>query len=93
MTAQTQVPGTTVYAPSQPMRERAAWYTPGLLLILADLVLLIVTAIVFWQSAAHTGATKPVLSAGSPSSPRGGRTSSSSSASTRARSASPACSG
>jgi regulator of protease activity HflC (stomatin/prohibitin superfamily) len=43
------------------MRERAAWYIPGLLLILADLVLLIVAIIAFWQSATHTGATKPVL--------------------------------
>jgi regulator of protease activity HflC (stomatin/prohibitin superfamily) len=43
------------------MRERAAWYIPGLQLILADLVLLIVTVIAFWQSAVHYGAVKPVL--------------------------------
>src|ERR1700739_2725709 len=61
MTAQTQVPGTTVYAPSQPMRERAAWYIPGLQLILADVVLLIVAVIAFWQSGVHHGAVKPVL--------------------------------
>jgi hypothetical protein len=63
MTAQTQVPGTTVYAPGQPMRERTAWYIPGLQVILADIALLIVAAVAFWQSAAHTGATKPVLAA------------------------------
>jgi len=61
MTAQTQITSTTVYTPSQPMRERTAWYIPGLLLLLADLALLIVAAVAFWQSAAHTGATKPVL--------------------------------
>jgi regulator of protease activity HflC (stomatin/prohibitin superfamily) len=61
MTAQTQIPGATIQSAAQPMRERAAWYTAGPLLLLADLVLLIVTVIVFWQSAAHTGATKTAL--------------------------------
>ncbi len=61
MTAQTQVPDTTIYSPSQPMRERAAWYIPGLLLLLADLVLLIVAIVAFWQGAVHKGAAKPVL--------------------------------
>jgi regulator of protease activity HflC (stomatin/prohibitin superfamily) len=44
------------------MRERAAWYAPGPLLLLADLVLLIVAIIAFWQGAAHQGTAKPVLS-------------------------------
>ena len=57
MTAQTQVPGMTIYSPSQPMRERSAWYIAGLMLILADIVVLIVTVIAFWQSATHNGAT------------------------------------
>jgi hypothetical protein len=61
MTAQTQVPGMTIHSPAQPMRERSAWYTAGLLVILADLLLLIVPIIAFWQSATHTGAVKPVL--------------------------------
>ena len=61
MTAQTQVPGPTIYTTGQPMHERAAWYIPGPRLLLGDLLLLIVTIIVFWQSAAHTGTTKPVL--------------------------------
>jgi regulator of protease activity HflC (stomatin/prohibitin superfamily) len=61
MTAQTQVPSMTIYSPAQPMRERSAWYIAGLLVILADLLLLIVTIIVFWQSAVRGGAVKPVL--------------------------------
>jgi SPFH domain / Band 7 family len=61
MTAQAQVQGTAIYSPSQPMRERAAWYRPGLLLLLADIGVLIVAAIAFWQSATHAGAVKPVL--------------------------------
>jgi regulator of protease activity HflC (stomatin/prohibitin superfamily) len=43
------------------MHERAAWYIPGPLLLLGDLALLIVTVIVFWQSAVHPGNTKPAL--------------------------------
>jgi regulator of protease activity HflC (stomatin/prohibitin superfamily) len=61
MTAQTQVPGTTIHTTGQPMHERAAWYSPGPLLLLGDLLLLIVTILVFWQSSAHTGTTKTVL--------------------------------
>ena len=63
MTAQTQVqvPAKAIYSPSQPMRERTAWYAPGPLILLADLVLLIVTGLVFWQSATHKGATEAIL--------------------------------
>jgi hypothetical protein len=61
VTAQAQVPAATIYSPAQPMRERAAWYAPGLLLLLADLVPLIVAIIAFWQSAARQGTAKPVL--------------------------------
>ena len=61
MTAQTQVPGATIHSPGQPMRERTAWYMAGPLLLLADLVLLIVAIVLFWQSTTHTGTTKPVL--------------------------------
>ena len=53
MTAQTQVPGTTIHTTGQPMHERAAWYVAGPLLVLVDLVLLIAAIIVFWLSAAH----------------------------------------
>jgi regulator of protease activity HflC (stomatin/prohibitin superfamily) len=61
MTAQTQVPGTTIHTTGQPMHERVAWYIPGPLLLLGDLLLLIVAIIMFWQSPAHTGTTKPVF--------------------------------
>jgi regulator of protease activity HflC (stomatin/prohibitin superfamily) len=43
------------------MRERAAWYIGGPLLLLGDLVVLIVAAILFWQGAVHAGALKAVL--------------------------------
>jgi regulator of protease activity HflC (stomatin/prohibitin superfamily) len=55
MTAQAQVQDTTIYSPSQPMRERSAWYIPGPLMLLANLLLLIVAIILFWQSAVHKG--------------------------------------
>ncbi|MGH3252317.1 MAG: SPFH domain-containing protein, partial [Trebonia sp.] len=61
MTAQTQVPATAIYSPSQPMRERSAWYVPGPLVLLVDLVLLAATVVAFWQSAMHAGAVKGVL--------------------------------
>ena len=56
MTAQTQVHDAAIYAPSQPMRERSAWYIPGPLLLLANLVVLIVAVILFWQGSVHKGA-------------------------------------
>ena len=62
MTAQTQVPNKTVYTPAQPMRERAAWYVAGPLILLADLLLLIVTVILFWQGVVHKGAVEAALS-------------------------------
>jgi len=64
MSAQTQLTettNTTLHAPSQPMRERAAWCIPGPLLLLGDLLLLVITVIVFWLSAAHHGGTEAVL--------------------------------
>src|SRR5689334_14030578 len=53
MTAQTQVPGTTIRTTGQSMHERAAGYVAGPLLVLVDLVLLIAAIVVFWLSAAH----------------------------------------
>ena len=61
MTAQAQVQDATIYSPSQPMRERSAWYVPGPMVLLVDLVLLAATVVAFWQSAAHKGATEAVL--------------------------------
>jgi SPFH domain / Band 7 family len=61
MSAQTQVPVKAIYSPSQPMSEHSAWYIPGPLLLLVDLVVLIAAVIVFWQSAVHKGAIVAVL--------------------------------
>jgi regulator of protease activity HflC (stomatin/prohibitin superfamily) len=61
MTAQTQVASTNLNFPSQPMRERTAWYIAGPLFLLADLVLLIVAIILFWQGGVHTGTAKAVF--------------------------------
>jgi regulator of protease activity HflC (stomatin/prohibitin superfamily) len=57
VTAQTQAPAATIYSPAQPMSERSAWYIPGALLIIADLVVLAGAVILFWQSAVHKGGT------------------------------------
>jgi regulator of protease activity HflC (stomatin/prohibitin superfamily) len=43
------------------MRERSAWYIPGPLLVLVDLVPLAVAAVAFWQSAVHAGAARGLL--------------------------------
>jgi regulator of protease activity HflC (stomatin/prohibitin superfamily) len=61
MSAQTQAPSTAIYSPSQPISERSAWYIPGPLLLLGDLLLLIVAVILFWQGAVHAGALKAVF--------------------------------
>jgi SPFH domain / Band 7 family len=61
MSAQAQVTDTAIYTPSQPMHERSAWYIPGPLLIIADLIVLVAAAILFWQSAVHKGATTGVF--------------------------------
>jgi SPFH domain / Band 7 family len=61
MTAQTQVTNTAIYTPSQPMQERSAWYIPGPLLIVADLIVLAAAVILFWQSAVHKGAATGIF--------------------------------
>jgi regulator of protease activity HflC (stomatin/prohibitin superfamily) len=58
---QTQVPAKAIYAPSQPMSERSAWYIPGPLLLLVDLIVLAAAVILFWQSAVHKGALTAVF--------------------------------
>ncbi len=62
MTAQTQTSIATLSSPNQPMRERAAWYIGGPLLLLADLLVLTVAVILIWQGAVHKGATEGILS-------------------------------
>ena len=53
MSAQIQVPGVGIKSAGQPISERQAWYLPGPLLLVLDVVLLVVAIIMFWQSAAH----------------------------------------
>ena len=107
MTAQTQVPA-QLACPAQPMREREARYAAGLTLILIDIVVLAAAGILFWQAAVHKGGAAAAFavrgdpprhrrsswcSAASSWSHPDAPTSCSCSASTRAPSASPGCSG
>jgi hypothetical protein len=62
MSAQTQTPAATpVYAPAQPISERAAWYIPGVTLLVLDFVLWAVVAVLFWQGAVQKGALHAAL--------------------------------
>jgi SPFH domain / Band 7 family len=56
MSAQVQTAAETVaYSPAKALQERAAWYRPGILILVLDLVLLAATVIVFWQAAVQKG--------------------------------------
>jgi SPFH domain / Band 7 family len=56
MSAQVQTAAETVaYSPGKALQERAAWYRPGILILVLDLVLLSATVIVFWQAAVQKG--------------------------------------
>jgi SPFH domain / Band 7 family len=62
MSVQTQAQSSTINSLVQtPMKEHRAWYIPGPLFLLADLVLLIAVAVLFWQGAENKGATKAAL--------------------------------
>ena len=61
MTAQTQAPAAAIYTPAQPMSERSAWYIPGALLIVTDLVVLAAAVVLIWQGAAQKGAAAAVF--------------------------------
>ena len=61
MTAQAQVKEAAIYSPSQPMHERGAWYRPGPLVLVVNIVLLAAAVVAFWQGAVHAGALKAVL--------------------------------
>ena len=61
MTAQTQVQDAAIYTPSQPMRERTAWYRPGPMVLVVNIVVLAAAAVALWQGGVHTGALKAVL--------------------------------
>jgi len=60
MSAQTQVPE-QLARPSQPMRERQAWYVPGPMLIVGDLVVGVAAVLLIWQSATQKGPVAVVL--------------------------------
>ena len=61
MTAQTQATAATIYSPSQPMSERSAWYIPGPMLIIGDLVVLAAAVVLVWQAAVNKGAAGVVF--------------------------------
>jgi regulator of protease activity HflC (stomatin/prohibitin superfamily) len=61
MSAQAHVQEKALYSPSQPMRERTAWYISGPLMLVVNVILLAVTVVAFWQSAVHPGAVRGVL--------------------------------
>src|SRR6516162_8364273 len=56
MSAQVQLTEKSSYSPSQAMPERAAWYLPGVPMLVVDLVLLAATIAAFWQAAVHKSA-------------------------------------
>ena len=61
MSAQTQNTPAAIRQHAQPVSERPAWYIPGPLLLVGDLLLLVVVVVVFWQATEATGATHGVL--------------------------------
>jgi regulator of protease activity HflC (stomatin/prohibitin superfamily) len=61
MSAQTQAPSVTIHSPVQPMHEHTAWYIPGPLLMIGNILLLVVAIILIWQGAVHMGAVKAAL--------------------------------
>jgi regulator of protease activity HflC (stomatin/prohibitin superfamily) len=62
MSAQTQAVTTDGLSTSQPpMRERTAWFAPGVLVLLLDFVLLVVAVVLFVLSGKQQGAARGVL--------------------------------
>jgi regulator of protease activity HflC (stomatin/prohibitin superfamily) len=61
MSAQVQVPDKALYTPSQPMRERTAWYISGPLMLVVSVVLAVAAVVLFWQSVVHKGGTSAVF--------------------------------
>jgi regulator of protease activity HflC (stomatin/prohibitin superfamily) len=56
MSAQVQVPEVSLYTPSQPMRERTAWYISGPLMLVVNVIAVALAIVAFWQSSMHKGA-------------------------------------
>jgi regulator of protease activity HflC (stomatin/prohibitin superfamily) len=61
MAAQAQVKDAIIYSPSQPMRERSAWYIPGVPMLVFGLVLVAAMVAAFWQASLHSGGTAVAL--------------------------------
>jgi len=61
MSAQTHAQDAAIYTPSQPMRERTAWYIAGPLLLVIDLLVLAVAAVGIWQGSVRKGTTADIL--------------------------------
>jgi regulator of protease activity HflC (stomatin/prohibitin superfamily) len=61
MAAQAHVQDPAIRPVTKPLTERQAWSIPGPLLLLGDLLLLIVTVLVFWQATLHSGAGRGAL--------------------------------
>ena len=61
MSAQTQNTPAAIRQHAQPVSEHPAWYIPGPLLLVGDLLLLVVVVVVFWQATEAKGAIHGVL--------------------------------
>ena len=61
MSAQTQATATPLYTPAVPMHEQPAWYIRGVVLLLIDVALVVVSAVLYWLAAVHGGALKAVF--------------------------------
>ncbi len=61
MSAQTQVPVPVLSSPAPAMPERAAWYLPGVPMLIADLVLAAAAIVAFWQASLHADGTAIAL--------------------------------
>ena len=63
MSAQSRIQDAAAHSAGRPMTERTAWYLPGPVLLVGDLLLLVVAIVAFWQSAVHKGAAQGALAA------------------------------
>ena len=61
MSAQSRIQDAAAHSAGRPMTERAAWYLPGPVLLVGDVLLLVVAIVAFWQSAVHKGAAQGAL--------------------------------
>ena len=55
MSAQVQIAAESAYSPRQTMPERAAWYLPGVPMLVLDLAALAAAIAALWQASVHKG--------------------------------------